>query len=133
MVNRDDFWKLKERPDGTISMLIVYCGQAATIACDAKCEKAWGINTRPRHYFVGEEKDPDDYAFLADGELGEAPKDPGTYEGGDAKPTKRDQRLNRWCARECERCEITPPGRPEAKLEFHDFSKRLANKPGRRT
>jgi hypothetical protein len=133
MVNQDDFWKLKEHPDGTISMLIVYFGQPATIACDAKCEKAWGIQLRPRHYFVPEEQDPDDYAFLADGELGQAPKDTGNYEGGDAKPRSPDQRLNKWCARQCERCKITPPGSPDIKLELHDFSKRLANKPARRT
>lgn len=61
---------------------IKFFGQDVTLFCDAKCEEAWGIN------WHGEKVAP-------------APADPGTYEGGHAKPT--DKVHNKWCARECER------------------------------
>lgn len=64
-------------------------GRPVVLACDGKCEKAWGINTRPRH--------PND-EFLGDEKLA---ADPGTYEGDDSKPT--NQQHNRWCFRKCER------------------------------
>lgn len=87
-----------------IAKLIRWFGQPALLGCDARCEKAWGINTRPKR-MLGE--DEDDYVFLADDELGEAPTNPGTYEGPDGKPGPDDERLNKWCARECERSELT--------------------------
>jgi hypothetical protein len=96
-----------------------YAGQPIILACDAQCNKAWGINNRPRIY-VGDptltiypkEKDQwlgdgsineDDYFFLADSELGFAPVDPGTGEGDEFKPLIPAERLNKWCCRECER------------------------------
>ena len=110
---------------------ITYCGQPATIACDGLCEKAWGLQNRPRLYFARPDEDPDDYAWLTDAETPQAPADPGTYEGGEAKPTTREERLvSKWCARECERCVMTPAGSPDAVLKLRDFSKRRANKPG---
>ncbi len=81
---------------------IFFCGQPVTVSCDGQCSKAWGISSRP--YIQLDDSNEDDIVFLADGELGEAPADPGTYEGGDAKPTTPEDRLNRWCVRECERC-----------------------------
>lgn len=105
-----------------IHKAIVFFGRPAVIACDANCDKAWGINARPREQLSA---DPDDYAWLADHELGTAPVDPGTYEGGDAKPTLRPmvgEAMNRWCARECERCVMTKPLKP-----LPNFSKRLPN------
>ena len=92
-----------------------------TLACDAKCHKAWGINSRHRITF--DEKDEDDYAFLSDGELGRAPEDPGTYEGGQAKPRTVKERLNKWCYRECERSVILE------RRPLPDFSQRLYNQP----
>ena len=80
---------------------ITFCGQPATIACDANCEKAWGLNSRPRRA---------DDSFVPDPELGTAPVDPGTTEGGHPKPRTPEERLNKWCARECERCWLSPPG-----------------------
>lgn len=74
-------------------------GRKIVLACDGKCEKAWGRNTRPRRT---------DDEYLADDELGIAPADPGTYEGEDSKPAA--QQHNRWCFRECERstsCSLT--------------------------
>jgi hypothetical protein len=104
---------------------IQYFGQPALAVCDANCGKAWGINLRPK---VQLSADADDYEYLADGELGEAPADPGTYEGGQAKPTDPDERLNKWCVRECERCKMTHAGpRVLGEIELFDFSKRLRN------
>ena len=82
----------------------LFCGQLAILACNCNCTKAWGRNNRPR---VQVSDNEDDYAYLADGELGEAPADPGTYEGDHAKPRDPSERHNKWCWRECERPELT--------------------------
>jgi len=79
---------------------IIYFGKKVKVTCDNKCEKAWGFNSRPRK----ELKDGFDY--LTDAELGDAPIDPGTYEGGYGKPM-HPEKHNKWCVRECERCEWT--------------------------
>jgi hypothetical protein len=115
-----------KKTDGTeiIQKEISFCGKKCILACDAKCEKAWGINSRPK---VELSSDPDNYELLADGELGEAPIDPGTYEGGDEKPQDKFSRLNRWCARECERSVMIDVGDP---LKLPDYSKRFKNIPG---
>jgi hypothetical protein len=105
---------------------IIFFSSACTIACDAKCEKAWGINSRPKIKF--DKNDPDDYAFLADNELDNAPADPGTYEGSDGKPQSPEERLNRWCCRECERCSMVDRGKS---IVLKDFSKRVYNKRAR--
>lgn len=104
---------------------IVFFGRPAVLACDGNCRKAWGINGRPR---VRLSDDPDDYAFRSDGELGAAPADPGTYEGGHAKPDPDGgpDRQNKWCARECERSELLEPG---ASVVLKDFSRRVRNRP----
>jgi hypothetical protein len=120
-----------QEPDaGTVTEMIakaiVYFGKPAVIACDAKCNKAWGINNRPRVEF-GEE---DDYAYIPDQELGEAPTDPGTYEGGQGKPQTKEERLNKWCARECERSEL---GKQWELIELSDFSKPIYNMPWKHT
>lgn len=114
-----------------ITKQITFCGQPAIVGCDAKCDKAWGINNRPKVEF--DEDNPDDYAFLADSELGKAPEDPGTYEGGFGKPQLKSERLNKWCVRECERCEMSDPGAPLSveSLKFSDFSKRVYNIPSK--
>lgn len=82
-----------------------------TLACDGRCDKAWGINNRPRVEF--DPNEPDDYAFLADHEVGTAPADPGTYEGGHGKPSAvplvDSARMNKWCSRECERGVVLEP------------------------
>ena len=61
--------------DGVLYKKIIYFGASRLLSCDGNCTKAWGINNRPR-----EQLDPDnedDYAWLTDGELDEAPDDPG--------------------------------------------------------
>ena len=96
-------------------------GEKIIIACDENCEKAWGINTRPKVQL--DENNGDDYYFLADGELGIAPTEPGTYEGGHVKK----DRLNKWCFRECERCYISDSGDSIYELNNSDFTKRVYN------
>lgn len=100
---------------------IMYCAQDAVLACDGKCEKAWGINVRAR---VDLGSDPDDYYWPADSELGDAPADPGTYEGGHGKPDAEHKLESKWCARECERSGLYKPGEP---VVLRDFSKRVYN------
>jgi hypothetical protein len=109
--------------DGGNEAAITYFGQPARVVCDRRCDKAWGINTRPRLQFS---EDADDHAFLADGELGTAPLDPGTYEGCDGKPESPDAFPNKWCVRECERCTMSLSGEP---LELPDFNERIYNQP----
>lgn len=106
--------------------VITFFGQKAKVACDGLCSKAWGINSRPR---VRLSDDPDDFETLADHELGEAPADPGTYEGIDGKPASADEFPNRWCVRECERCSMSKPGEWEKPLDLRRFDKRWRNKP----
>ena len=111
---------------------IIFCGQRATHACDGRCDKAWGSNSRPTRPSRKERAvaaDPDDFAYLSDDELGTAPVDPGTFEGPDSKPlgAKGPDDVNKWCVRECERAWISPPGRPDAPPELPDFSARLYN------
>jgi len=83
---------------------IIFFGEKVTVTCDSLCEKAWGINSRPKHQAIG--PDTDDFEFLSDGELGWAPIRPGTWEGLDTKPASPDDFPNRWCVRECERCSM---------------------------
>jgi hypothetical protein len=106
--------------------IITYFGQQVKVACDGKCSKAWGINNRPRIEFSKE--DLDDMVFLSDDEIKEnAPENPGTYEGGCAKPIDDDEKPNKWCVRECERCAMEEDG----KLELPDFTKRQYNQPSK--
>jgi hypothetical protein len=132
----------------------LYFGQPICIACDAKCHKAWGINNRPRVYLeespqvirghghdvdrcpqdVADDFNYDNYAFLADDELPDAPMSSngpdglGTWEGGHGKPETPSQRLNKWCARECERHVIIDDvdGKIED-FELPDYSQRQYN------
>lgn len=101
---------------------IQYLGKPRVLACDGKCEKAWGMNNRPRIKF---DDDPDNFAFLADDEVGSAPADPGTYEGGCSKPSSH-RGMNKWCARECERSDMAGS---ITTIALPDFSARLFNQP----
>ena len=121
---------------------ITYFGQPAKIICDEKCDKAWGMNSRPCIYLCpnseedvqipkSEVKDWDDYYYVPDNELDVAPDDTGTYEGFEAKPTAygddEDHKHNKWCCRECERCSMTKRGYPDILPELKDFSGRVYN------
>lgn len=105
---------------------ITFLGQQAKVKCDRNCAKAWGVNSRPRIQLTD---DPDDYAFLADSELGDAPADPGTYEGSDGKPASADEFPNKWCVRECERCNMSAPNEWLLTLEVRSFAERRYNIP----
>ena len=116
--------------DGSLSKAITAFGTRRVLYCDGKCSKAWGINKRPRHSF--DDSNPDDYEFLADQELGEAPANPGTYEGDEAKPTHFLSKLNKWCFRECERsCNDPWEAGVEVEQEVLDFSVRRPNRSDR--
>ena len=102
--------------------IIIFFGQKAKVACDGKCEKAWGRNTRPTIQLSDE--DVDDFIWMGDNELGIAPYDPGTYEGCDAKPINSDKFPNKWCVRECERCSMSKPGEYSKPIMLEDWSKK---------
>jgi hypothetical protein len=104
---------------------ILWFGGHVTLACDGQCKKAWGISTRPKVEFDPDE--PDDIAWLADLELGDAPDQPGTWEGGHSKPFGPEH-MNKWCARECERSGMFDDGQP---IVLTDYSVRVYNMPGR--
>jgi hypothetical protein len=74
-------------------------------------QQGLGSNSHPRVQLSGH---VDDFAWLADGELGDAPADPGTYEGlameGKPATVTGPDDLNRWCVRECERMSVSEPG-----------------------
>ena len=96
---------------------IIYAGHELVLICDGKCNKAWGHNSRPKRQLSD---DVDDYEYLSDDELGEAPDDPGTYEGGHGKPTMSAHGyLNKWCCRECERSSMIEDA---YEFELEDFS-----------
>jgi len=102
-------------------------GQPATHACDGRCDKAWGIGNRPTT--PPREGTTDDYAFLADDELGTAPIEGYGYEGGDCKPidAKGPEDVNKWCIRACERAWMSPPGQPDATPNLPDYTTRFYN------
>ena len=86
--------------DATITM----GGLPARAVCDRKCSKAWGLSNRPT--IEGSEQ------YLPDEDLGDAPIDPGTREGGTAKPLSPDEFPTKWCIRECERCALVYENEP---------------------
>lgn len=109
---------------------IIWFGKTCLAVCDRKCEKAWGINGRahdPSTLVVLDDNDVDDIAYLADHEVGEAPRDPGTYEGGHGKPLHPAEH-NKWCVRECERCDILEKGE---EIAVRDFSQWFYNMPSK--
>lgn len=98
---------------------IIFFGDQCTVACDGRCDKAWGIQGRPRHRFQPEDVDPDDYVYIGDDALGTAPPPYQTEiisEGLNIKPSavahSDGTLLNRWCTRQCERSAIVDRGDP---------------------
>ncbi len=106
-----------------ITKEVVAFGRKTLIGCDAQCDKAWGVNQRPK---IQLSDNPDDYVFLADHEVGTAPVNPGTYEGGHGKPSNPEDRLNKWCFRECERSTSCRAGEP---MIYPNFMERRYNMP----
>jgi hypothetical protein len=82
-------------------------GMQVTLVCDGRCDKAFGIADRPTRELGYDE---DDFVYLTDDELGTAPAPDAieSREGGNTKPSAEPiqdgERMNRWCARQCERC-----------------------------
>lgn len=110
-----------------IAKRIPLYGSESIIACDGRCEKAFGLNSRPTKQLSD---DPDDFCYLADDEVGTAPADPGTYEGGEGKPDAQHKLQSKWCARECERCGTFGP---TELIDLPDLSQRFYNiRPHRR-
>lgn len=110
--------------------IITFFNQKAKVACDGNCKKAWGIGLRPKIYFSENPSDnSDNYAFLSDNELGVAPADPGSYEGGIPKPMSSDEFPNKWCVRQCERCAMSNVGKYNLPIVIPDFSERIFNIP----
>jgi len=101
---------------------ILYSGNNVVFVCDEKCDKAWGVCNRPKIEL--DKSNPDDYAFLSDKELEEAPQNPGTYEGGQGKPTSQEEKPNKWCVRQCERGDYF---KPSETIKVKDFSYRVFN------
>jgi hypothetical protein len=89
---------------------IVFCGRSMVVACDGRCDRAWGVQERPRTALSP--GDPDDFVWLGD-EHEDARTTPGrehlVSEGGDLRPSDvalspgDSVLMNRWCARACER------------------------------
>lgn len=109
-----------------MELIITYNQQLVKVGCDEKCEKAWGICNRPKEQLS---EDEDDVAYLGDDELGIAPEDPGTYEGGHAKPVNKQGIPNKWCVRECERCAWSEKGKTNEPLKLKDWSWKIYNQP----
>jgi hypothetical protein len=64
---------------------ILYSGKRCLAVCDRKFNKGWGFNAdRPQWR---DPPEPDDVIWFADGEAGIAPANPGSYEGGQGKPS----------------------------------------------
>jgi hypothetical protein len=105
---------------------ITYCGIQAKVGCDEKCNKAWGITLRPKEQLSD---DFEDVVYLSDDELGDAPKYPKCWEGGDGKPTCDEEKMNKWCIRQCERCVMTEYGRQDETLVYKDWCVRRYNIP----
>lgn len=106
-----------------ITKEIIYFRKKMILACDKKCDKAWGISKRKN--ILLDIEDEDDIAFLSDNELGVAPLNPGTYEGGDGKPIDECELLNKWCCRECERSSLFNIDEEDIDKKLKDFSNRL--------
>jgi hypothetical protein len=108
----------------TNEAIITYFGQRAKVKCDRKCGKAWGRNSRPKEQLSD---NVDDVMWFSDRDLGIAPTDPRTYEGGVGKPLSPDEFPQKWCVRECERCVMSNPGEYNKPLELPDWKAPVFN------
>lgn len=95
---------------------IRFFGAEQNLSCDGRCDKAFGINGRPRIMFSA---DPDDHVFKGDSEVGTAPppgQTVGIAEGECLKPSATPLSdpavMNKWCVRECERSALTSLDEP---------------------
>jgi len=112
--------------ESMLSKSIMFCGRPVVLSCDGNCAKAWGMDSRPKIVF--DLNDPDDFAYVSDEEFELAPTNPGTYEGDHAKPLAKEDRLNKWCSRQCERSVMAEPNEP---IVLPEFKTRRYNKPSK--
>lgn len=107
---------------------ITFCGQQVDVACDRRCDKAWGRDSRPRKQLSD---NPDDYVFVSDGELGTAPFPSDSTEGDQGKPsgTSHQGPLNKWCVRECERSVMVDAGQPITLPDFDHPQPNIRKRP----
>jgi hypothetical protein len=71
--------------EALLTTSILYSGKRCLAVCDHKCNKAWWFDgDRPQRRDPAE---PDDVIWFADREVGIAPANPGSYEGGQGKPS----------------------------------------------
>jgi hypothetical protein len=104
--------------------IVQYFAQPMKVGCDEKCNKAWGWANRPSE----ENEDGEVIYWFSDSDLGDAPVNPGTYEGRDAKPLSPKEFPNRWCVRQCERCTRSKFGESDKPLVYDDWNKPVYNK-----
>lgn len=84
--------------------LIPYLDKPMIVGCDGHCNLAWGIqaygdrNVEPRSIDLGPAPGPGETPIM--------------YEGNDAKPMNDAEFPNKWCVRQCERCESINPRKP---------------------
>lgn len=114
--------KLPFPPNRPIASCIIYFEPHALL-CDGQCDKAWGAGDRA---IVQLSDDENDYEYLSDNELEQAPENPGSFEGWDYKPRCQADLHNRWCARACERAVKIPLWHIDA---LPDFTQRIRNLP----
>ena len=115
-----------------IQKQVRFFGEQVVLACDGRCDKAWGINGRARVLLSTKD---DDHVLVPDSALGAAPppgQTVGVAEGNDCKPSAvpltDGGRMNKWCARECERGGIYKLSEP---LSLRDLENPRTNIPKR--
>ena len=126
---KDDRCRTEQQKAGDIYWRGIIFMKPLIAYCDGNCQKAWGVCNRPDHQL--DPGEPDDVLFLRDDELGDAPADPGTYEGGDGKPFPGHYLCGKWCFRECERCHFAEPYEDVVLTDEKRFRKRHFNMPYR--
>ena len=117
-----------------IQRSMMFLGEIHIVACDGRCDKAWGVDDRPTNRLGS---DHNDFEWLADGELGQAPIDPGSLssDNGVRKPllVRGPDDVNEWCVDRCERMAKCRAVTSERAPDPPDLSRRRPNFEWRRT
>ncbi len=95
---------------------ITYFGKDTLLICDGDCHHAYGCNGGR---FRGNDEGHTDEYMSAN--FGKSPKDPGTYEGVERKGKPINRRMNKWCARECERSTIVDLNSGQVEVDLPRF------------
>ena len=107
-------------PPNLLARAIVFCGRPLVLVCDGRCDLAWGNDRRPR---ISHSADPDDFTWVGDDDPMCSPGAPApgdlSSEGDELKPSTAalansdSSRMNKWCARQCERSRMRDPELPD--------------------